>query len=189
MLIISTIMSPGFNRAKHYLLATMMNVILGLGIRRSWNIAHTSYHDVRNLARRMDNEREKAYSQSAWSPFRTPCRIRLQKHHPWRRLYAQGEGFLHHCPCDNWHNLFPQTWITVRFDSCNKIEEALPKSCPRALLSFPHGEAGPVFWRHNSRHGYQQRRQHLQSRVLYRRQEAGERRRNLCQVVWINIRW
>ena len=64
MLIISTIMSPRF-RAKHYLLVTMMNVILGLGMRRSSNIAHTSYHDVRNLARRMDNEREKAYSQSA----------------------------------------------------------------------------------------------------------------------------
>ena len=63
-LIISTIMRPE-SGAEHYLLVTMMNVILGLGMRRSWNIAHTSYHDVRNLARRMDNEREKAYSQSA----------------------------------------------------------------------------------------------------------------------------
>ena len=59
MLIISTIMSPGFNRAKHYLLATMMNVILGLGIRRSWNIAHTSYHDVSNLVRHMGTEKKK----------------------------------------------------------------------------------------------------------------------------------
>ena len=59
MLIISTIMSPGFNRAKHYLLATMMNVILGLGIRRSWNIVHTSYHDVSNLVRHMGTEKKK----------------------------------------------------------------------------------------------------------------------------------
>ena len=58
MLIISTIMSPRF-RAKHYLLVTMMNVILGLGIQRSWNIAHTSYHDVSNLVRHMGTEKKK----------------------------------------------------------------------------------------------------------------------------------
>ena len=37
----------------------MMNVILGLGIRRSWNIVHTSYHDVSNLVRHMGTEKKK----------------------------------------------------------------------------------------------------------------------------------
>ena len=60
MLIISTIMSPRFNRncAKHYLLATMMNVILGLGICSS-SLLHTSYCIVRILIRHIDNEKKK----------------------------------------------------------------------------------------------------------------------------------
>ena len=56
-LIISTIMRPGFC-AEHYLLVTMMNVILGLGICSS-SLLHTSYCIVRILIRHMGNEKKK----------------------------------------------------------------------------------------------------------------------------------
>ena len=56
-LIISTIMRPEFC-AEHYLLVTMMNVILGLGICSS-SLLHTSYHIVRILIRHMGNEKKK----------------------------------------------------------------------------------------------------------------------------------
>ena len=56
-LIISTIMRPEFV-AEHYLLVTMMNVILGLGICSS-SLLHTSYCIVRILIRHIDNEKKK----------------------------------------------------------------------------------------------------------------------------------